>query len=97
MTSGILPRKSLSLLREWIEEPLSRILPSLRVEPVLVDPETIRMPKPVHLGEEQVWSRRGSETTWRHDLIVPATHEALSPKGSAVAQEGYIRIRGEDE
>ena len=97
VTSGILPRKSLSLVREWIDEPLARILPSLRVGPVLVDPETIRMPKPVHLGEEQMWSRRASETTWRHDPIVAATQEALFPKGSAVAQEGYIRIRGKDE
>lgn len=95
-TSGILPRKSLTLLRDWIEAPLARVLPSLRVGPVLVDPETIRMPKPVHLGEEQVWSRRETETTWRHDPIVAATQEALFPKGSAVAQEGYIRIKGED-
>ncbi len=97
VTSGILPRKSLSLLREWIDEPLKRIMPSLRIGPVLVDPNTIRMPKPVHLGEEQLWTRRDSATTWRDDPIVAATQEAIFPKGSAVAQEGYIRVRKEEE
>lgn len=96
ITSGIVPRKSLSLLREWIDDPLERILPSLRVGPVLVDPETIRMPKPVHLGDEQVWTRRDGATSWRDDPIVAATQEAIFPKGSAVAQEGYIRVRKED-
>lgn len=93
VTSGILPRKSLSLLREWLDEPLKRILPSLRVGPVLVDPDTIRMPKPVYLGTDQLWTRRDSATSWRDDPIVAATQEAILPKGSAEAQEGYIRVR----
>ena len=45
LTSGISPRKEIALLRSWISEPLARIAPSFRVGPVLVDPETIRMPR----------------------------------------------------
>jgi hypothetical protein len=96
-TCGLLPRKEVSLLREWIESPLSRLVPSLRVGPVLVDPAGIRMPLASALGAGQVWARRDGPTTWRQDPITAATQQALLPEGAAIAQEGYVRVaRGDD-
>lgn len=91
VTSGIVPSKSISLLRDWVADALQRIMPSLRVGPVLVDPQAIRMPRATHLPKDQVWTRRSDPETWRDDPILAATHEALLPDTPAMAQEGYIR------
>ena len=44
ITSGILPQKEITLIREHWEEAVSRIAPTFKVGPVLVDPSSIRMP-----------------------------------------------------
>ena len=93
LTSGISPRKEIALLRSWISEPLARIAPSFRVGPVLVDPETIRMPRVSTYDPEQVFTRRTGPETWRDDPIVAASQQALLPEAPAEAQEGYLRVR----
>jgi hypothetical protein len=92
-TSGIVPRKAISLPRAFVEEALARIAPSFRFGPVLVDPGVIRMPKPSVLPEDQVWTRRDTPTSWRDDPIEVATQFAYLPDISHEAQEGYIRVR----
>ena len=42
---GLLPRKSVALLRDWTANALTRLAPSFRIGPVLVDPQTIRLPE----------------------------------------------------
>jgi hypothetical protein len=96
-TSGILPRKSIALLRDWTAEALARISPSFRIGPALVDPSTIRLPVVSALPKRQSWTRRDSPTTWRDDPIVAATQEAMLPDQPATAQEGYVRARIEPE
>jgi hypothetical protein len=92
LTSGIVPRKSIELARDWTAPALDRLLPSFRVGPVLVDPEEVRMPISNLLAGGQDWTRRGTETTWRDDPIVAATMQALLPEDAAVLEEGYIRL-----
>lgn len=92
-TSGILPRKSIALSRDFIEDALSRISPSFRVGPVLVDPTTIRMPKVNGMPTEQQWTRRDKPGSWRDDPILAATQDALLPDESVLANEGYIRVK----
>ncbi len=91
-TCGILPRKSITLPRVFIEPALKQIAPSFRLGPVLVDPEHIRMPKPKGLPKKQVWTRRDRPNSWREDPIATATQDALLPDESAIAQEGYLRV-----
>jgi hypothetical protein len=93
LTSGINPRKDVALVRSWITAALGRIAPSFRVGPVLVDPETIRMPRVSSYDPEQVFTRRTGPETWRDDPIVAATQQALLPERPAQAQEGYLRVR----
>jgi hypothetical protein len=91
-TSGILPRKSLELLRDWVAPGLEKIAPSARIGPVLIDPDKIRLPKIAAYGSDQSWTRRDSPITWRDDPILSATQAALLPEGRVTAQEGYIRL-----
>ncbi|MDH5545471.1 MAG: hypothetical protein OEZ43_07760 [Gammaproteobacteria bacterium] len=92
LTSGVLPKKSLSLNDAWITKGLTRVIPSVRVGPVLVDPEEIRLPKVNLLGEKQQFTRRTGPLTWRDDPIVSATDAALLPTLPHEIQEGWIRI-----
>jgi hypothetical protein len=95
LTSGVLPRKSLRLARDWVSPGLGRMAPSVRVGPVLVDPEDVRMPKVASLGKEQTFTRRTAPYTWRDDPILAATQAALLPAMPAEAQEGWIRVTPE--
>ena len=97
LTSGVLPRKSLALNDAWINDGLKRVIPSVRVGPVLVDPEEIRLPKVNLLGEKQQFTRRTGPLTWRDDPIVAATQSALLPRTPHEFQEGWIRIIEEDQ
>jgi len=91
-TCGILPRKSLELLRDWVAPGLGRIAPSARVGPVLIDPDKVRLPKIAAFGANQSWTRRDTPITWRQDPILSATQAALLPDGRVTVEEGYIRI-----
>ncbi|MFV2001358.1 MAG: hypothetical protein ACC619_00080 [Paracoccaceae bacterium] len=91
-TCGALPRKSIKLPRVFTESALARISPSFRFGPVLVDPNTVRMPKPRGLPEDQIWTHRDTPVSWRDDPITAATQDAFLPDESPIAQEGYIRV-----
>lgn len=95
-TSGILPRKSLQLLRDWVAPGLERIAPSARIGPVLIDPDKVRLPKIAAFGKDQRWTRRNTPITWRDDPILAATQAAILPDGPVSVEEGWIRI-GEPE
>jgi hypothetical protein len=92
LTSGILPRKSLALARDWTAPGLSVMSPSVRVGPVLLDQELVRLPKVNALGETQAWTRRDTPGSWRDDPILAATQSALLPELPHEVQEGYIRV-----
>ena len=97
LTSGILPRKSLALNDAWVAKGLQRVIPSIRVGPVLVDPEEIRLPKVSLLGDKQQFTRRTGPLTWRDDPIISATQSALMPRMPHEIQEGWIRIMNEED
>jgi hypothetical protein len=91
LTTGIVPRKSLALAEDWTTG-LRKLVPSLRVGPVLVDPAEIRMPKVAALGADQNFIRRTGPLTWKDDPIIAATSSALLPKLPHEAQEGWIHV-----
>ena len=91
-TPGFLPRKSIALLRDWTSAALARIAPSFRIGPVLVDPETIRLPSRLRCRKASLDAPR-HPTSWRDDPIIAATQDAMLPDEPATAQEGYVRVR----
>jgi hypothetical protein len=97
LTSGILPRKALALGDQWTTPGLERIVPSVRVGPLLIDPADVRLPKIHVLGETQSFIRRTGPLTWREDPIVAATQAALLPRLPHEVQEGWVRVTPEDE
>ena len=96
LTSGILPRKALALAEDWVTPGLTRVMPSVRVGPVLVDPTEIRLPLVRLLGDKQTFTRRTGPLTWRDDPIVAATQAALLPRMPHEVQEGWIRVTPEE-
>jgi hypothetical protein len=97
LTSGILPRKQLALSDDWVTPGLRKLVPSVRVGPVLVDPAEIRLPLVNLLGDHQTFTRRTGPLTWRDDAIVAATQSAYLPRLPHEAQEGYIRVTPTEE
>ncbi|MEZ5833849.1 MAG: hypothetical protein R3D05_21985 [Dongiaceae bacterium] len=92
LTSGVLPRKSLMLVRDWTFPGLSVMAPSARIGPVLIEPGDVRLPKISSFPKEQIWTRRDSPVTWRDDPILAATQAALLPELPSQVEEGYIRV-----
>jgi hypothetical protein len=92
LTSGVLPRKSLALARDWVGPGMSVIAPSARIGPVLLDPKQVRLPMISAFGKEQLWTRRTTPATWKDDPILAATQTALLPDLPHQVEEGYIRI-----
>ena len=97
VTSGFLPRKRLELAHQWINGALGRLLPSFRIGPVLVDPETVRMPRISATTKSQSWARRPDPGTWRDDPIIAATSTARLPDRPARIEEGWVRIRPDED
>jgi hypothetical protein len=93
LTSGVLPRKSLGLARDWVAPGLARISPSLRTGPLLIDPDQVRLPKPSVFGTKQVFTRRTTPAAWKDDPILAATQTALLPDQPSSVQDGYIRVQ----
>jgi hypothetical protein len=97
LTSGIVPRKSLDLARDWVAPGLAVMAPSARVGPVLVDPAQVRLPKVSAFPKKQIFTRRATPSTWKDDPILAATQTALLPDLPHEVQEGYIRIAPDQE
>ncbi|HEX3609325.1 MAG TPA: hypothetical protein VHU14_06625 [Solirubrobacterales bacterium] len=92
LTSGVLPRKSLRLARDWVAPGLAVMAPSARIGPVLVDPAKVALPLISAFPKEQLLTRRDTPLTWKDDPILAATQTALLPDLPHEVQEGYIRI-----
>ena len=90
-TSGVVPRVSRALARDWIATSLKLLSPTFRVGPVLTDPATVRLPKATGLPAQQVFTRRSDPTTWHDDPIAVVTTDALLPGTPAVTLEGWLR------
>ncbi len=100
LTSGVLPRTSLGLARDWVGPGLAAIAPSLRTGPVLVETDMdtegqVRLPKVSVFGKDQNFLWRDTPATWRTDAILAATQTALLPDTPAELREGWIRVAPE--
>src|SRR5205814_741968 len=58
LTSGLLPRTSRALARDWVEPGLRVLAPSLRTGPLLIDRDKVRLPKVASFPAEQLFTHR---------------------------------------
>jgi hypothetical protein len=92
LSSGILPRSSRELARDWVAPGLSVLAPSVRCGPLLIDADKVRLPKVASFPAEQLFTHRDTPTSWKDDPILAATQSALLPDTAPEVQEGWIRI-----
>jgi hypothetical protein len=92
-TTGLTPRKEIGMRREWVAAALSKIAPTFRFGPVLMDPQRIRMPIPNEIHGTWSWDHRSSITDWEEDKVTNTTGDALIPPDPAKAQEGWLRMQ----
>jgi hypothetical protein len=92
LTSGVLPRVSKALARDWVDPGLSVLAPSLRCGPLLIDADKVRLPKVASFPADQLFTRRDTPATWKDDPILAATQSALLPDTAPEVQEGWVRI-----
>jgi hypothetical protein len=92
LTSGVVPRLSVALARDWVQPGLSVIAPSVRCGPLLIDADKVRLPKVASFPADQLFTRRDSPGSWRDDPILAATQSAYLPDEASTVQEGWIRI-----
>ena len=91
-TTGMLPRKEIGVRRQWIADGLSRIAPSFRFGPVLVDPLTIRMPVATELAGSWSWNHRRDVTEWLDEAVTNVSGSAVIRSEPAVAEEGFLKL-----
>jgi hypothetical protein len=92
VTAGIVPRKEAGMRREWVKDALSRLSPTFRFGPVLIDPQRIRMPIPHDINGTWSWDHRIDINTWSNDPITHATHDAILSPDPPVGSEGWLRL-----
>ncbi len=93
VTTGLLPRKAITLQRSWTAPAMPRISPTVRHGPVLRDPAATRLPVTRRVRGSWAWHRRPDPAGWVSDEVVPATDEALLPAGPLEASDGWLQLR----
>ena len=92
LTSGIVPRSAIALFRDWVQPGLSEMAPSVRVGPLLIDADKVRLPKVASFPADQLFTRRDTPGSWKDDPILAAPQSAYLPDEASAVQEGWIRI-----
>jgi hypothetical protein len=94
-TTGVLPRKKIRLEDGWVRAALSRIAPTFRAGPVLLDPALPGLPLP---GAERFtwrWVRRdappGTTDNWSATGIETRADEAILPSARVRIHEGWLQ------
>lgn len=91
-TSGVLPRKEIGLRRDWTNNALAKLSPTFRFGPVLVDPQSIRMPLAVDLDGTWSWDYRADANTWAESKVTNATQDAILSPDPPSGTEGWLRL-----
>jgi len=93
LTSGYLPQKEITLVREHYRDALNKIAPTFKVGPVLVDPTSVRMPIPqTHEPVLWSWVFKENYTSWSETPIAQSDSLAGLPKGKTTAFTGWIKL-----
>ena len=98
VTTGILPQKEVSLMREHKQQQLAQIAPTYRAGPMLVDPTTVRIPVPdLILPTEWSWLTKKGSNDWGDDSVIPEDGKPHIPSGRVSAWNGWLKLQKEDD
>jgi hypothetical protein len=91
--SGLVPERILRLKPEYRKEPLSRIAPTYRFGPLLIDPTNIAMPLPsLRQDVNWTWINMPKINQWSEDNISNDSQSASIPQGRIKAWNGWLKI-----
>jgi len=90
--TGILPTKTLTLPPRYFEDALAATAVTFRIGPVLLDPNTIIMPKPAEQHGTWSWVQRTDPTHWSESPIVKATQMARLSDAPLTISEGWFKL-----
>ncbi|HLL00121.1 MAG TPA: kelch repeat-containing protein [Myxococcaceae bacterium] len=92
VTTGLLPRKAVGMVRDWTAGALSRLAPAFRYGPVLRHETATRLPVPAEIRGTCRWHSRVDPLTWTSDEIVPLTAGAALPDAPVQLSEGWLQF-----
>ena len=91
--SGLVPERILRLKPEYRKEPLSRIAPTYRFGPLLIDPTNIAMPLPsLRQDVNWTWINMPKINQWSEDNISNDSQSATIPQGRIKAWNGWLKL-----
>jgi len=91
-TTGLLPRESVGMRRRWVSSGLARIAPTFRFGPVLVDPNSVRMPVARDVGGTWSWVSRESSGVWNDAEVRHDPGDAALSADRPRATEGWLKL-----
>ena len=98
-STGILPVKDVLLPPEYFEAALARMEVTFRTGPLLLEPETVRMPKPAERHGTWSWVQRtGTDSTdWEQEPIVKATQDARLIDVPLALRDGWLKLSNTED
>ena len=92
VVSGLLPQKQLEIRREWTEQPLKLLTPTLGVDALVRDPNAVAMPVPGGINGAWTWYQRPvTGAAWRAEPV-SSDPPTAQPGAVVVAQDGFLRV-----
>ena len=91
-TTGYLPHKSIGMRRRWMAPGLARIAPTFRFGPLLVDPNSVRMPVARDVGGTWSWVSRAAPGVWNAAAVSNTPGDGAIPVDRPEATEGWLRL-----
>jgi len=91
-TTGYLPQKSIGMRRRWMAPGLARIAPTFRFGPLLVDPNSVKMPVARDIGGTWSWVSRSAPGMWNAAEVSNTPGDGAIPVDRPQATEGWLRL-----
>jgi hypothetical protein len=92
-TTGILPTQTVTLPDAYIGDAIKALNVTFRVNGLLTDPDTIRIPVPALKHADWSWIERSDPNTWNTSLpIVKANQKPRLVNTPAVIHEGWLKL-----
>lgn len=92
--SGFLPVQSRNLPAGPVDAALRAMTFAFRTGPLLVDPQSVRMPLPTDIRGSWSFIRRSTVTTWSSDGVQASTSQAELTARPLQLFEGYLQLSG---
>lgn len=94
VTSGLLPQVHGALPDQYVSTPLSNMVATFQIGPVLTDVEAVRLPRPAGQSGQWQWVQpTGTQAgDWRQDPLNAADGTARLPDQPPILRDGWLKL-----